>query len=93
MDMNKKVSLCCIFYETGTYFGITAWCRGGTNIGMILEVDNWGGGGTNVLPFLTEERHPDFAKFPIPEGRNPDFTNTNIIFSFTDNVIRSYNND
>ncbi len=44
MDMNKKVSLCCIFYETGTYFGMTAWCRGGSNIGMILEVENWGGG-------------------------------------------------
>ncbi len=40
MDMNKKVSLCCTFYETGTYFGMTAWCRGGTNIGMILEVEN-----------------------------------------------------
>ncbi len=44
MEMNKKVSLCCIFYETGTYFGMTAWCRGGTNIGMTLEVENWGGG-------------------------------------------------
>ncbi len=50
MDMNKKVSLCCIFYETGTYFGMTAWCRGGTNIGMILEVENGGG-------------HKDFAIF------------------------------
>ncbi len=98
--MNKKVSLCCIFYETETYFQVTAWCRGATNIGMILEVENWGRG-TKTLSFLTEERHPDFAKFPIgcctdfpkPEGRNPDFTNTNTIFSFTDNVIRSYNND
>ncbi len=35
MDMNKKVSLCCIFYETGIYFGMAAWCRRGTNIGMI----------------------------------------------------------
>ncbi len=59
------------------------------------------GGGTKILSFFTEERHPDFAKFPIgcytdfakPEGRNPDFTNINIIFCFADNVIRSYNND
>ncbi len=43
MDMNNKVSLCCIFYETGTYFGMTAWCRGATNIEMILEIENWGG--------------------------------------------------
>ncbi len=64
MDINKKVSLYCIFYETGTYFGMTAWCRGGTTIGMILEVDNLGRG-TKILPFLTEERHQDFAKFPI----------------------------
>ncbi len=48
MDMNKKVSLCCIFYETGTYFGMTAWCRGGTNIRIILEVENF---------------HKDFAIF------------------------------
>ncbi len=73
MDMNKKVSLCCIFYETGTYFGMTAWCRGGTNIGMILKVENWGGG-TKILSFLTEERHPDFAKCPI--GCCTDFAKT-----------------
>ncbi len=71
MYMNKKVSLCCIFYVT--YFGITAWCRDSTNIGMILEVENWGGG-TKILSFLTEERHPDFAKFPI--GCCTDFAKT-----------------
>ncbi len=73
MDMNKKVSLCCIFYETGTYFGMTAWYRGVTNIRMILEEENWGGGHKD-LAFLTEERHSVFAKFPI--GCCTDFVKT-----------------
>ncbi len=73
MHMNKKVSLCCIFYDSGTYFGMSAWCSGGSNIGMILEVENWSGG-TKILPFLTEEQHQDFAKFPI--GCYTDFANT-----------------
>ncbi len=51
MDMNKKVSLCCIFYETVTYFGMTAWCRGGTNSGMIQEVENWRGGAQRFWHF------------------------------------------
>ncbi len=66
------VALCCIFYETGTYFGMTAWYRGGTNIGMILKVENLGG--TKILPFLTEERHPDVIKFTI--GCCTDFAKT-----------------
>ncbi len=64
MDINKNVSLYCIFYETVTYVGMTAWCRCGNNIGMILEVENWMGRAKN-LPFLTEQRHPDFAKILI----------------------------